>query len=82
MPDPAGPPPVLGAVNNYNKLIAGSTASLVGGAVTTVVLAVIAAAWPAYIMSLPLQGAIQTLVTVATTAAAIFLTPHERTTTP
>jgi hypothetical protein len=77
MNDPALAP--VGAQNNYNKLIAGSTASGLAGAVTTVVMSIIAGAWPTYVMAPSLQGAIQTLVTVAVTAAAIYITPHERT---
>jgi hypothetical protein len=63
---------------NYNKLIAGSTASLVGGALTTVLESLVGAIDPSYVMTAPLQGAIQTLVTLAVTAGAIYLTPHQK----
>ena len=72
----------VGAVNNYNKLISGTVSSGLAGSLTTVLESIISAAWPSYVMSAPLQGAIQTLITAAVTAAAIYLTPHERVSPP
>lgn len=68
--------PLSGSAPGYGKLVAGTTASLVGGALTTVVVSLINAIDPSYHMTDTLQGAIQTLVTLCVTAGAIFLTPH------
>lgn len=68
--------PLAASGSGYNKLAAGSTASLVGGALTTVVIALVNGLDPGYHMTDALQGAIQTLVTLAVTAGAIYLVPH------
>lgn len=68
--------PLSGGAPSYGKLVAGTTASLIGGALTTVVVAVINAIDPSYHITDTLQGAIQTLVTICVTAAAIYFTPH------
>jgi hypothetical protein len=74
MSDPNAAPLNPAAV--YGKLIAGTSASVLGGALTTLICGIIAGIDPSYQMTNAMQGAIQTLDTGLITGLAIYLAPH------
>lgn len=69
------PTPAPGGTG-FGKLYAGTTASVLAGAITTVIIAIINGIDPSYHMTDLLQGSIQTLVSAAITAIAIYAAPH------
>jgi hypothetical protein len=75
MADPQAP---LNPDNGLNKMYAAGGASVIAGALTTVVVAIINGIDPSYHMTDTLQGAIETLVTTGLAMGAVYLTPHGR----
>jgi hypothetical protein len=66
----------LNPVANLNKMYAAGGASVIAGALTTVIVAIINGIDPSYHMDATLQGAIETLVTTGLSMLAVYFTPH------